>query len=350
MNNNDNILIQNIYHMLSYAFRILNTTTYDHISGESFENIHNLFAAILAKGMSVLLKQGMYQEYINKNESLKTLRGKINLSETIRHRSNQKQLLSCEFDTLTVNNIYNQLIKTTAILLLKFGTLDNSQRESLRKVIVYYSEIDSIEINQIKWNQVKFHRNNQHYKLLLNICYFVLNDLLITEQKGEYKLNNYMDDQRMSSIFERFILEYYRYHHKYLNVNASKINWDIEEDSDIKYLPEMKTDITLSNKNKILIIDTKYYSRSMSANTQFNSQTYHSNNLYQIFSYVKNANSQFSKTVSGMLLYAKTNESVTPNSKFTIGGNDFYVKSIDLNTHFSSIQKQLDDYAQYVVT
>src|SRR5690554_1734872 len=129
MNNNDNILIQNIYHMLSYAFRILKTSNYDYISGESFENIHNLFAAILAKGMSVLLKQGMYQEYINKNESLKTLRGKINLSETIRHRSNQEQLLSCEFDTLTVNNIYNQIIKTTAILLLKFGTLDNNQRE-----------------------------------------------------------------------------------------------------------------------------------------------------------------------------------------------------------------------------
>ncbi|MCS3026687.1 hypothetical protein NXW75_29485 [Bacteroides xylanisolvens] len=48
----------------------------------------------------------------------------------------------------------------------------------------------------------------------------------------------------------------------------------------------MRTDITLTFKERTLIIDTKYYSKSMQC--QFDKRTIHSNNLYQIHSYVMN--------------------------------------------------------------
>lgn len=52
--------------MLAYAFEILNQGGYEDIAVEEFENIHNLFAAILAKGIGRQLKQGLYREYIDK--------------------------------------------------------------------------------------------------------------------------------------------------------------------------------------------------------------------------------------------------------------------------------------------
>ena len=39
------------------------------VKKEEFENIHNLFAAILAKGIGQQLKQGLYREYLNKKEN-----------------------------------------------------------------------------------------------------------------------------------------------------------------------------------------------------------------------------------------------------------------------------------------
>ena len=54
--------------MLAYAFEILNQGGYEDIAVEEFDNIHNLFAAILAKGIGRQLKQGLYREYIDKKE------------------------------------------------------------------------------------------------------------------------------------------------------------------------------------------------------------------------------------------------------------------------------------------
>lgn len=47
-----------------------------------------------------------------------------------------------------------------------------------------------------------------------------------------------------------------------------------------------------------------------------------------------------------MLLYDKTNESVTPNAEFPIGGNKISIKTLDLNVSFNLLAKQLDEFAE----
>ena len=53
--------------MLTYAFQVLKQPHYDEIAAEDFENIHDLLAAILAKGVTKQLKQGLYKEYITES-------------------------------------------------------------------------------------------------------------------------------------------------------------------------------------------------------------------------------------------------------------------------------------------
>ena len=69
------------------------------------------------------------------------------------------------------------------------------------------------------------------------------------------------------------------------NVSASQIPWAVDDDF-TKMLPVMQTDIHLQKESDVLIIDAKYYSHT--TQSQFNNNTIHSNNLYQIFTYVKN--------------------------------------------------------------
>lgn len=65
--------------MLSYAFQTLKQETYDDVAVESFDEMYNLLAAILAKGIGMQLKQGLYREYISHQEELTVMRGKINM-------------------------------------------------------------------------------------------------------------------------------------------------------------------------------------------------------------------------------------------------------------------------------
>lgn len=341
MTQDKNILIKNIYYMLSYAFQVLQQPNFEEVESEEFENIHDLFAAILSKGIAQQLKQGLHREYIEKRDNGAVLRGKLDIHENIKNAIQHQQKLACEYDELSANNLFNQILKTTAYILLTQPTVDVLRKSELKKLLLFFSEIEIIDPRQILWSHLIFHRNNHTYRMLINVCYFVLADLLLTEEKGQHKLATFLNEHTMHRLFERFILEYYRYHHPQISAAAPQISWIVEEGS-VDFLPTMQSDIVLQDHGKSLIIDTKYYQKTMQ--TYFDNISFHSGNLYQIFTYVKNSDIFQDGRVSGMLLYAKTDESITPNNTYTISGNRFYIRTLDLNKRFTEIRFQLDEY------
>ncbi len=238
--------------------------------------------------------------------------------------------------------MFNQILKTTAVILLRQTSLNKKRRTALKKVMLFFGDVDMIEPSGIKWSRLQYQRNNHSYKMLLNICYFVLDGLLLSTSKGEYRVATFLDEQYMSRLYEKFVLEYYRYHYPSLKAAASQIAWDTD-DGVIDFLPIMQTDITLRNGEKTLIIDTKYYSHTMQIQKQYDSRTLHSSNLYQIFTYVKNRDVGNTGNVAGMLLYAKTDEIITPDCDFQMSGNKISVKTLDLNISFANIASQLDE-------
>ena len=328
--------------MLAYAFRVLKQSNYSQVATEEFENIHNLFAAILSKGISQQLKQGLYREYVDKYDELTVLRGKLNIQGTIKNRVKNRQRLSCEFDELSEDNIFNQILKLTATILIKNRNVDSEYKSELKKSLLYFGDVSDISVSLIKWSTLRFQRNNQSYKMLMNICYLVIDGLLLSTQSGEYNMATFIDDRHMHSLYESFIREYYRYHYgNEVSVSASFVDWDVPEGSEgIELLPKMKTDITLQKGEKTLIIDAKYYGHTMQHH--FDSNTFHSANMYQIFTYVKNFDKEQTGNVSGMLLYARTNEAIQPDNDYVIGGNKISVKTLNLNCDFEIIKEQLN--------
>lgn len=342
MNNSSKIPIKNIYYMLSYAFTTLDRSYDEDIAGEEFENIHNLFAAILSKGISHQLKQGLYREYINREEQTVSVHGKINAIKTMRNQYEHKKLVSCEFDELSVNNIYNSVIKTTAWLLIRHRDVKSEYKDTLRKEMSYFHEIEYVDPIMIDWSKFSFHRNNQTYKMLLGISQMVLEGMLLTTDDGSYRLAQFVDEQRMCRLYEKFILEYYRKEIPAIRAESSQIQWALD-DGNKALLPMMQSDIMLSYKNDILIIDAKYYTNNM--NSHYDNYTIHNANLNQIFTYVKNKQAepqQIHSRVAGMLLYAQTTNEIQPNGEYSMSGNKIYVQTLDLNCEFKSVAKQLN--------
>jgi len=336
------ILIKNIYYMLSYAFQNLNNVCSNCVATEEFDNIQDLFAVILYKGISSQIKQGLQREYEHKTECLSTLRGKINISSSIKQTTMINKKMVCEFDEFTENSYLNQILKSTCNLLLFKGELKSENKKLLKKLMYYFSNVETVDLKRVNWNAISYHRNNATYKMLINLCYLVVKGLLLTTKSGEQKLNKYLDDQYMHRLFEKFVLEFYRKHYPEFNPNASHIDWNVD-DGIIEYLPTMKSDITLTYSDKTLIIDTKFYSHTMQ--THFDKASIISGNLYQIFTYVKNKDKENTGNVRGMLLYAKTDENLTPDNDYIMSRNKISVKTLDLNQNWEDIKYNLSNIA-----
>lgn len=335
------IPVQNVYYMLAYAFQVLNEDGYRNVATEQFNNVAELCAAILTKGVSLQLKRGLGRDYISETETLSGLRGKIDITESIKTQTMLRRQMVCTYDEFSVNTYMNRIIKTTMLKLLH-ADIDKSKKKDIRKLLVFFDDVQELEVHSINWSQ-QYSRNNQTYRMLISICYLVLKGMLQTTTDGNTKLMQFIDEQRMCRLYEKFILEYYRKEHPEITANASQIPWQLDDNfSDM--LPVMQSDIMLSKGTKVLIIDAKYYEHT--TQTQYDKHTIHSNNLYQIFTYVKNKEYELREEqheVAGMLLYAKTEEEIQPDHKYRMSGNKVSVKTLDLNLDFLEIRQQLDD-------
>ena len=326
--------------MLSYAFQVLNEQGYKNIATEQFENTAELMAAILAKGISVQIKRGLGKEYIPQTESLSALRGKIDIAESIKKQTMLNKQMICTYDEFSVNGTMNRIIKSTVELLLRFD-ISKARKKELRKLMVYFNDVEPIDLYTVNWN-IQYNRNNQTYRLLISICYLVVKGLLQTNTDGSTRLMDFVNEQRMCRLYEKFILEYYRKEYPEITANASQIPWQLD-DGIGTMLPVMQTDIMLTYEEKVLIIDAKYYAHT--TQSRFDTHTLHSSNLYQLFTYVKNKEVELAAQpheVSGMLLYAKTDETVLPNNSYMMSGNKISVKTLDLDCDFYQIAYQLN--------
>lgn len=350
------IPIKNLYYMLSYAFQNLKENGYKKFAEEEFENAADLLAAILIKGVSIQLKQGLARDYIVETEPLTKLRGKIEIAESIRTNSMQKMQFVCSYDEYSSNTKMNRILKATMSLLLG-ADINYERKKELKKLLIYFNGFDTISLNRIDWH-FRFNKNNQSYRFLMSICNLVVDGLLQTQEDGSRRLMDFLDEQGMCRLYEKFILEYYHKHYPHISPASVSLKWPVENGYD-ELLPKMRTDVTLKNDNKVLIIDAKYYERS--TQVFYDKHTVHSANLYQIFTYVKSKEFEMRTEaheahevsgmqkmpyeVSGMLLYAKTDDTHQPDPKepYLMSGNKIMVRTLDLNCDFDQVKKQLDD-------
>lgn len=341
----NNIPIKNIYYMLCYAWNIIDEINDIEFGDEKFENIYNLMAKILDYFLNKLIKRGFYKNYILIEEDLSMLKGKIDFSKSIKTNViNQKRLI-CQYDILSTNILFNQIIKSTLNKLINYKNIDGELKNKLIILSRYFIKIKDIKINNNTFKSLKYHINNIHYKFIINICKLVYNNLILDKNYNENSGRFYIDkneNKTMHRIYEKFVLNYYKINYQNFTVKSQPIKWQIKNDN-FNFIPNMKTDITIYNKEKCLIIDTKYYKEILKEHK--GKKMIRPSHIYQIYAYINNI--KFKGNIKGILLYAGTNEIINKNYQkekfdYKIQDKYFSVRILDLNKEWENIKKQLN--------
>lgn len=271
-----NSLILNIFHMLAYTVKDLNDFKYSTMFlAEEELKINKEYLSILAtflkRRVALQLGRGLSKGYVEQTLPLSTLRGKVDISSSIKQRTMMQAQLICHFDEFTENIIFNQIIKTTFLKLLKIlGTSHSLLKKDIRNLLMRFNNVDEIlDVKNINWN-MSYNRNNQSNKIIMVICKLILeNDIIPVNEKNsrEYEIKPLFNDDLLAKLFENFLLEFYKRNiHGEEGVKVhplqKELKWARQESKiEANKLPKMLTDVYISNKEKkeVYIIDAKFY-------------------------------------------------------------------------------------------
>lgn len=336
------IPIENIYYLLCYAWNKLDEKDRISVSINDNTELLDLFAKVLINATRILLKRGLDKNYVAQTTEFAGVKGKLELGQTLKSNLYLKQKTICTFDKFSGNILTNQILVTTLHRLVRTINLDNELKGEIKKLLWMFDEISRIELKPSVFSQVKLHRNNKFYGFVINICQLIYENSLPGENAGEWKFADFTRDERkMNQLFEAFIRNFYKIEQSVYNVKSEIIKWDFETADNLhrQYLPQMITDITLENRNSKIIIDAKYYKETMAVN--YGREKVKSGNLYQLFSYLLNQQTNENKTraATGILLYPTIENEY--NLKFKYQSHDIYIKTINLNTNWKDIAQKL---------
>ena len=212
MNGNPRIPIKNIYYMLCYAWNVLEKSDDIYLGSEKFDNVYNLLARIYISGLSNLIKRGFNRYYNQENEAISTLKGKINISDSIKSQTFYNGSMICQFDEFSKDIKLNQIIKTTINILIKSPHLDLNLRNKLLKIRLHFSDIKTIAFSKMLFSSLRYNRNNYHYRMLINISELIYYGLITNEDNNDILFLDFVRDNQMAKLYEKFVLNFYKRH------------------------------------------------------------------------------------------------------------------------------------------
>jgi 5-methylcytosine-specific restriction enzyme subunit McrC len=344
------IPIQNIYFLLCYSWDKLEEKEVVSINTSGINELVDLFAKVLINGMSFLLKRGLDRDYKLNEDLVSGVKGKMNVSNTLKKNALLYKKTSCEFDEFDYDILHNQILRTTLEKLLKTDRLDENLKHDVWSLLKRLPYIQNVMITPSIFKQVRLHRNNRFYDFLLNVCYIINENLHINEETGNFKFREFIrDENKMPYVFENFVRNFYKLEQSEFDVYRENIKWQLtpEIETDARFLPKMETDVTLRSIDRKIIIDTKFYKEALK--THFSAEKLISQNLYQLFAYIENQKDPedpVSEKCEGMLLYPTVSQSLSKT--YYKNHNRISVQSVNLNQDWKKIRDDLFDLIEII--
>ena len=340
--------IRNIWYMLLYAWNEVPVRQYLNVDVDQSPSLDALLATILALSMRQRLRIGLGRSYINEEQLLRGIRGRIDFVESVKRLAFESGQAYCRFQRFTTNAPKNQIIRTTLMRLVQTGNFGPEKsraeelRQRLRRLIRDLDGVDVIEVSSALIRRQQLGRNDADYRLMLAICDLVLQRQMPTEEAGSNRLLGLdRDTLTLHKIFERFVANFYRFHLKEWSVSAQHpLQWHTAKTS--QFLPGMVADVVLRHRagGQTIVLDTKFTPNSL-AHGRSDKLVFDSSHLYQMYAYLRSQEhlSERLGTASGILLYPTVQWHLS--EQIEVQGHLIRFETIDLSEPWKAIEAKL---------
>jgi 5-methylcytosine-specific restriction enzyme subunit McrC len=256
-----------------------------------------------------------HQSYIEKEESIGTLRGRIDFAKyATNYYTGNANVLPCVYDSLEIDNLYNQVIKFTSKLLLQHT--DNEKiKKVLHEITWILDDVDDVFLSAIDCERVVVSPLNDNMKTILDYCKMFLSGMSIKADDHDLEIFTFLIPAE--KLFEDFLFGFIKdeFQHGY-GIKAIQSQGDkfgnqrplaTEKDTEglkINDSFRLKPDIYISRDSGDIILDTKYkviYTKDEALEFDRKKSGVSISDIYQMLAYTVKLNVQ-----TCHLLYPRT--------------------------------------------
>ena len=236
-----------------------------------------IFISMFLEELAKLVQKGIKSDYVQKEENLKFLKGKLKISEQIKQNSVHKERFFVEYEQFCSDRVENRLIKTTLEYLYK-KSKSNKNQQRIREFLFIFDEIKVSHNIKTDFEKIKLNRQMKDYEQVLLWC----KTFLLENSFSPYKGNDISFALlfNMNLLFESYVYNYLKKSGDFENVKNQDKKYHLAYENE-KGKFALKPDIVIDNGK--IIVDTKWKILSVDKSNLGISQS----DMYQLYAYGK---------------------------------------------------------------
>lgn len=311
----------------------------DHDFG--FEEEPDLFEAIIHSFCSSLeraLLLGSLQGYRSEEESLQTIRGRIQFNEHVRSRFGLVPPIDCAYDEFTADIDINRFLKAAIVRLGEIRLRSSWSRRRLRILQTHFANVSFVRYDPRALPTLKFDRRTERFRGSAALARLILRSCSVDARLGQVPGAAFLLD--LAGVFENFVVvaleEKLRGEEGELVQHARGRALWLDADRTLKLEP----DISWWEGPSCSFVGDVKYKRTKPA-----SEAQHPD-VYQLLAYTT-----ATRRRRGLLVYA-ANDDVGAGQTMTAGAHHIVhadkvieVRALDLDVRPDAVLEQIDEIA-----
>jgi len=311
----DKIPVRNVWFLFLFAYNLAHFHGRFEAEIEDSPDFKSLIARLLCHVVETRLRRNLSFGYRRREDTLKRVRGRIDLLKTESHALLSRGEIACRFDELTIDTPRNRFVRaalTALSRLLNEPALSHNAR--MLAGALGRAGVSGLKPSRAEITSDQIARHESGDRLMVSLAKAVFDLVLPTEQEGVRALLKAERGQtEFHKLFEKAIGNFFTVElpreEGWRVYPGKQIYWPtgVASAGINEYMPKMITDIILENEQNArrIIIDTKFTDILVKP-YYGDKQKFNSDYIFQLYSYLRSQelpNDPLSRSSEGMLLY-----------------------------------------------
>ena len=205
-NGNNKEAVENSKRILLRMLKTLKNHPFKNINIANLKSLNlpllEIFISMFLDEVSKLIKIGIKSDYVELEDNLKFLKGKLKISEQIRKNIVHKERFYVCYQEFSIDRAENRLIKSTLEFLYKRSKTSRNQR-LIREYLFIFHEISSSSDINADFSRLKLNRQTKHYEQALLWSKIFLQNKSFSPYRGSDVAFALLFD--MNALFESYV-------------------------------------------------------------------------------------------------------------------------------------------------